>query len=173
MSAQLQLFKALRPASTETKNEWYTPTRYIEAARETMGAIDLDPASCAEANEAVRAAKIFTIHDNGLMRHWSGRVWMNPPYSPTPQPWVDKLIVEYKHGAVTEAILLVPPKVDTTWFAPLFEYPICFANHRIKFWGQPGSSNTFGSAFVYIGKRPAKFYDAFAWVGPVMRKVER
>ena len=32
--------------------EWYTPTIIIEAVRESMGSIDLDVASCEEANQS-------------------------------------------------------------------------------------------------------------------------
>jgi hypothetical protein len=63
--------------------EWYTPAPYIEAAREVLGAIDLDPASSAQANATVRATAFFSKDDDGLARDWSGRAFLNPPYGKT------------------------------------------------------------------------------------------
>ena len=62
-------------------NEWYTPAEFVEDARRVMGVINLDPASSAKAQETIRADAFFGQHDDGLRHQWSGRVWLNPPYS--------------------------------------------------------------------------------------------
>jgi hypothetical protein len=64
--------------SSETQ-EHYTPRDIVEAAREVLGGIDLDPASCLEAQQTVRAERYFTRGVNGLFQPWSGRVFLNPP----------------------------------------------------------------------------------------------
>src|SRR6266702_2856765 len=94
-------------------NEWFTPSRYVEAARKVMGSIDLDPASCEMANRVVRAARYYTKQDNGLAQEWYGRVWLNPPYGSIDQSrkmglaaFIGKLIAEYHDGNIEQAVLL-------------------------------------------------------------------
>ena len=109
------------------------------SAREVLGEISLDPASCALANETVKAVRYFTKDDDGLAQAWSGRVWLNPPYSLEGTPrgmvsprerivklWIQRLIAEYKGGHVSEAILLTKADPKQRWFLPLWEFPICF-----------------------------------------------
>lgn len=61
--------------------EYYTPADIIEAARACMGSIDLDPASCVIANQTVKAARIFTLQDDGLAQTWdAATLFMNHPF---------------------------------------------------------------------------------------------
>src|SRR6266567_8413556 len=62
-------------------DEWFTPVEIIEAVRDVLGTIDLDPASCDEAQETVQATRYFTAENDGLKQEWAGRVWLNPPFS--------------------------------------------------------------------------------------------
>jgi hypothetical protein len=60
--------------------EHFTPAWLVDAARATLGgSIDLDPASCVEANAWIRASRIFTAEEDGFVRPWWGRVLLNPP----------------------------------------------------------------------------------------------
>jgi hypothetical protein len=68
-------------------NEYLTPPKYIEAARDVLGTIDLDPASCHEGQVNVRAAQYFTKEEDGLQQQWHGRVFLNPTWSDM-LPWV-------------------------------------------------------------------------------------
>ncbi len=85
--------------------EWYSPSDYVEAAREVMGGIDLDPASHEEANRTVKAARFFTAQDDGLTRPWKGRIWLNPPGGSVREFWL-KLMAEHETGQVEQAIWL-------------------------------------------------------------------
>lgn len=69
----------MNPRHSSESSEHYTPSDIVERARTTLGAIDLDPASCEEANRTVRAASYFTREDNGYRKLWQGRVFLNPP----------------------------------------------------------------------------------------------
>ena len=81
--------------------EWYTPRRYLDAAVDVMGGIDLDPASSARAQRHVKAANYFTVKQDGLQKKWSGRVWLNPPYAKTIiEPFVTKLLRELDTGRI-------------------------------------------------------------------------
>lgn len=167
----LKKYRALRESNS---SEWFTPKIYVDAAREVLGGIDLDPASCEAANEIVQATKIFTKEDNGLAQAWGGRVWLNPPYGGMSGPFTQKLISHYLDGNVSKAILLLNSNAtDTKWFRPLWDYMLCFTNHRIKFLSPPGtkkSNSTHGNVFVYFGPDEEKFGIIFQKFGAVVKK---
>lgn len=175
-------------AEKQKSNEWYTPARYVDAARQVMGGIDLDPASTELANMTVRAARYYTIEDNGLTLPWYGRVWLNPPYSAPDgtlgrlgskpgslKPFIMRLIAEYHAGRVEQAVLLVNSDSDATWFIPLWEFLICFADHKVMFHrpGKPNEGQFFGTVFAYMGQNESAFIDIFSEFGAVARAVAR
>jgi hypothetical protein len=67
------------PQHLSLSNEHYTPSNIVEAARTLMLDIDLDPASCAKANETVMAVHWIGLPHDGLAAPWAGRVFLNPP----------------------------------------------------------------------------------------------
>jgi len=159
--------------------EWYKPENYIEAVRAVLGEIDLDPASNPEANRWIGAKTIYTDEQNGLTKPWAGRVFMNPPYGKTDNndslagAFCQKAIAQYEAGCIDACIILVNSLHSQTWQAPLYDYSVCFVNHRIQFISGDGEKNknpTFQNIFVYLGPDEAKFATEFAKFGYVMKK---
>lgn len=157
--------------------EWYTPSKYIEAARTAMGSIDLDPASCDTANKNVKADAYYDIRSNGLDKKWRGNIFMNPPYGRGGQAtWSKKMIDEFTSGHIQQGIMLLNAATDTKWFKPMWNYTICFVNERIRFVSEDGiqkQSPTHGSVFVYLGPEAGRerFISEFKKFGPVVTAV--
>lgn len=115
-------------------SEHYTRAPEVELARLVLGGIDLDPASCKEANKVVKAAAFFDERRDGLSVSWHGRVFVNPPGGQLVVPkrtpkddtaaarlrghanhfctrsqavaWWRKLVEEYEERRVTAAVFL-------------------------------------------------------------------
>jgi hypothetical protein len=166
--------KGLSNEANTTTTEWYTPARYLKLVRAVLGDIELDPASTVEANKVVRAKMYYDRVSNGLSRDWRARtLFLNPPYGVgVIDPWPPKLIMHYKAGDIAEAILLVPANFETGWLKPLWDYPICFVDHRIRFYSPNNDSTSPVSrnAFVYFGSNLELFDDAFSEIGTVVER---
>lgn len=124
--------------------ERFTPAKYMEAVRAVLGGtIDLDPASCAAANEIVKAGKFYTAADDGLTQPWVAHTaFLNPPYGKrlwrgkeafNQSLWSRCFVEAYTAGMIGSGVLLVNACTSEKWFQPLMRFPICFPDHRIKF----------------------------------------
>lgn len=164
--------------------EHYTPHRIVDSARAIMGGIDLDPASCEQANrEIVKAPKFFTREDDGLKQRWHGRVWLNPPggrvgnASLTKMFWAH-LVGEYLAHRVEQACFLgfnlEVLQTTQTCERSVLSFPICIPNKRICFLyvdaSEPGLFGAPGSLKVGGGPTHA---NVIAWLPPRERESMR
>ena len=169
----LKLAEPCHVSHNSVENEWYTPSKFIEAARTVMGSIDLDPASCELAQQTVQAGQYFTIDDNGLNKEWHGNVWLNPPYSKESVGLFAAKLVE-ETANLSQAIVLVNNATDTQWFHEIASVAtaICFVRGRIKFNdrnGKPANTPVQGQVCVYVGGNAEKFCLVFSSFGIVAR----
>ena len=134
-------------------DEWYTPKEIIQS----LGTFDLDPATSLEAyNLNNSATNFYTLQDDGLKQVWTGRVWLNPPYSnPLIQRFLEKM-AEHNNG-----IALVFSKIEAKWFHNIVlnnATAIKFLYDRIKFYkpdGTVGMQPRNGSMLIAYGRENA------------------
>ena len=105
----------MNPLHLSKKSTWITPVAIIEAAKKTMGSIDLDVASSPRANKLVQANKFYTPkHDSLNMEWWCDQplnLFLNPPSGivngkSVPGLYWEKLMHHYFGGKIRHAIFV-------------------------------------------------------------------
>lgn len=134
-------------------SEWYTPPHVFEAIGLTF---DLDPCSPPGGLDWIPARDYYCAADDGLVKAWHGRVWLNPPYGKEAGAWVQRLA---EHG---NGIALVFSRTDVRWWhsAASLATAVCFIEGRLTFIagaGQSAPGNSGGpSALLAFGQECAK-----------------
>lgn len=159
---------------------WFTPAKYVEAARSALGSIDYDPYSHDDAQAVVRAGQYCTIDNPNPARGvaWPkvGTCWMNPPYSGAHALLaVQKFLEAFAYERFERGIVLVNNATETRMFRALAAEAtaICFTDHRIAFYNTDGKAeraNTRGQAFMYFDAPgdASRFAENFRQFGTLM-----
>ena len=133
----------LAPLFASDRDDWATPRSLFAELDERFGPFTLDP--CASADNAT-CGRFFTRDDDGLAQEWTGRVFMNPPYSDV-TTWMRKAW-EASQTSADLVVCLVPARTDTVWwhdYASRGEFE--FRRGRVRF-GAATNSAPFPSALV-------------------------
>ena len=141
---------------------WFTPARILEPARRVLGGFDLDPFSCAEANQNVRARRFLTASEDGLASPWVDihgapvrSVWMNPPFANLHR-YVEALEKNLRDGSFKVALVLTNNTTETRASQRLAKASLAMllVSGRLQFSnsdGKPQSSNTRGQVVHLVG----------------------
>lgn len=166
-------------AGTHTKTQsydsdsWFTDPQFIAVVHRFYGTIDIDPASCKVANSVVKATKYYTKKDNGLIKPWYGKVWVNPPFSTgNIDAFAKKTIDELSN--CDEILFLCQSKNDTRWYQSLMQHTdlMLLVKGRPKFWGNPINNSDrprYPTTLFYFGHRTSEFIKTFKPLGTIVK----
>jgi len=152
------------------ESEWYTPQKYIDAARLVMGEIDCDPATTEAVNKRIKARKLYTQERTGLGKVWGTTVFMNPPYKqPLVSEFCNAFADKYEGGEIVQGIVLINNITETDIGQRLLNLcsAACFPNERVKFLdinGKPGAPLQ-GQMIIYFGPAGMTFRSVFKEFG--------
>jgi phage N-6-adenine-methyltransferase len=106
--------------------DWYTPKWLFDR----LGVqFDLDPCQPEGGIDWIPAASYYSIHEDGLIQRWEGRVWLNPPYGRATPAWLDRM---HRHR---NGIALLFARTDCAWFHDYVAKAdaILFIRGRVRF----------------------------------------
>lgn len=186
--------QAMSVLTSNAQSRWYTPPHIIEKARQTMGTIDLDPASeeapqkwiqaetyydlCIPPSidwleEKAKATAIKVLSRSQLERQppWEGNVWLNPPFYDSPL-WVNRMIHDHQKTQNT-SMLLVNTACGYKWWERLWRlFPVVMLEERLCFingeTGKPEGQAKKGQTIAYLGKDIATFTKVWSAIGRVI-----
>ena len=113
-----------------------------------------------ESEIATRAHSFLSPEGSYLVPKWDRTVKLS----------CEKILTDYRDGRITEAIVLVPARVDTRWWRLLWgaSKRRCLITGRLKFGDSKGGS-TFPSALVYLGNNEEQFSEYFQDIGMIIQ----
>lgn len=163
-------------------SERYTPPEIVAAVKDTLGQIDLDPATTPLVNRTfIRAKRFYTKETDGLNTDnpWQGRVYINPPGGyPLPRRFWERLITEYHDKRVTAGVFLAFTMEHLMqsqhWNHMMVRYPFCLPDKRLTFYREKGGAlerrdyTEFASAIVYVGTKTKRFIEVFKDIGAII-----
>jgi hypothetical protein len=149
----------------KTTDVWLTPPSLIQS----LGVFDLDPC-CPNNLPWKTASKFYSLEngDEGISLEWSGRVWLNPPYS----NWVVFMEKLKKHG---NGIALIFARTETKGF---FDHvwndanSILFLKRRVKFVKADlsgGGASTAPSVLIAYGEHNTKSLEVSGIEGKLIK----
>lgn len=159
------------------------------------GFADLDPASSAEANKVIHAARYFTKSDDGLGRVWSeaeatnDSVFLNPPGGKTDDgkskvklwwiTFVNQVEYGFGHGLFLSFSIEAAQVTQIGCERSLLDFPTCFFARRVDYidpaTGKPVKGNTHSSCITYVPgwkNETYRFYEKFRGLGKVVLPYE-
>jgi hypothetical protein len=153
------------PTREPTAGIFVTPAVIVNAAREAMGGIDLDPASDLRANDVHKIGMYYDRERSAFENPWFGRVWLNPPFGDW-APWFEQIIRYWDAGEMTQLCMLSPAYAFTTRLAqPVMERAaaMILLSPTPKFSGNPqgGNGTNLPHMIMYVGPRVNDFATAF------------
>lgn len=125
---------------TSPSVQYGTPDWFLDRVRLVIPTIDLDVASCLEANLRVKAGSYYTAEMDGLSQNWYGNVFCNPPYGNQTRLFMEKAIKEYKESFMPACIFLVN-RTGAKWYRELRRhFSVCELHERVAFHQLPGGT---------------------------------
>lgn len=171
---------------SSNSNEWYTPNFIVEMAREVLGNISLDPASCPEANLTIKASQIFTKEDDGLSKEWSGIIFINPPGNKVKNKSQSILFWEKlmkSRDTIDDAIFIAfsieqLQSSQGKGVPSMGEFTFCVPSKRLKFKKPEGELNnqapSHSNMIVYVpgqADRTEEFIKVFSKIGVIVNQI--
>jgi hypothetical protein len=151
---------------------WGTPADYIAMARVALGGrIELDPMSESTFNETVRAERIYTEQDDGLVQDWTCETMLLNPAGGLVVPAWQKLTTGWESGQIRRCVWIsfnvdqLNLLADDPWHP--FDFSLLLPRRRIDFVRHDGYTGAPAHAnyVVGLGVDPVLFELAFAGRG--------
>ena len=166
-------------------NEWYTPASVMGLVREVLGPLDLDPASCARANQTVQATTYLDQTYDALANKWPAArtVFLNPPGGRKGKRsnailfWERLLQYRVEEPTFEHAIFVAFSieflQTSQSSSMPAMALPLCVPRQRIRF-DSPSmteQSPSHSNALIYVQGRTnasERFAEVFRNLGYVL-----